>query len=87
MPSALSLVEFVATMLVLSAVHLIGRLDIRGQQLMLAAQAGWIIAAVARGQWWLLTQSVVLFVLTWSAIRHWRRGLLLRREGVGHAQR
>lgn len=80
MPSALSFVEFAATMLVLCGVRLIGRLDIRGQQLMLAAQAGWIVAAVAREQWWLLVQSVVLFVLTWRAIRYWRCELL-RREG------
>jgi len=84
MPSALSLVEFAATMLVLFGVRLIGRLDIRGQQLMLAAQAAWVIASVARGQWWLLVQSVVLFVLTWRAIRYWRLELR-RRERVGHA--
>jgi len=83
MPSTLSFVESVATVLVLSAVHLIGRLDIRGQQLMLAAQAGWIVAAVARGQWWLLAQSVVLFVLTWRSVRNWRRELV--RRGEEHA--
>lgn len=68
MPDTVTLFESFATLLVLCGVRLIGLLDIRGQQLMLAAQAGWIVAAVARGQWWLLAQSVVLFVLTRRAL-------------------
>ncbi len=64
--------EIFSTALALVAVWRIGRLDLRGQYLMLAAQVSWGAFAVLGGHWGLLAQSVVLIGLTFKAIRHWR---------------
>lgn len=64
--------EIVSTALALVAVWRIGKLDLRGQYLMLAAQVSWGVFAALGGHWALLAQSVVLIVLTLKAIRHWR---------------
>lgn len=65
--------EILATALTLDAVWLIGSMDIRGQWLMLAAQAAWFAFAVAGGHWFFAVQSVVLAGFTVRAIRKWKR--------------
>lgn len=64
--------EILSTALALVAVWRIGKLDLRGQYLMLAAQVSWGVFAALGGHWALLAQSLVLIVLTLKAIRHWR---------------
>ncbi|MBU1039732.1 MAG: hypothetical protein KKF77_01365 [Proteobacteria bacterium] len=64
--------EILSTVLALVAVWRIGKLDVRGQYLMLAAQLGWGVFAALGGHWALLAQSLVLIGLTMKAIRHWR---------------
>ncbi|MBU1229534.1 MAG: hypothetical protein KKA55_01755 [Proteobacteria bacterium] len=64
--------EILSTLLALVAVWRIGKLDVRGQYLMLVAQVGWAAFAALGSHWALLAQSLVLIVLTLKAIRHWR---------------
>lgn len=64
--------EIISTALALVAVWRIGKLDLRGQYLMLAAQLGWAAFAALGKHWALLAQSLVLIALTLKAIRHWR---------------
>ncbi|MHC1701780.1 MAG: hypothetical protein AB9900_12565 [Humidesulfovibrio sp.] len=64
--------EILSTLLALVAVWRIGKLDVRGQYLMLAAQVCWGLFAALGGHWALLAQSLVLIILTRKAIRHWR---------------
>lgn len=75
--------EYLSTALALVAVWRIGKLDLRGQQLMLVAQVCWAAYAALTRQWGLLGQSLVLIVLTLKAIRHWRKD---RFERVGLAR-
>jgi len=64
--------EIISTALALAAVWRIGKLDLRGQYLMLVAQLGWGLFALLGKHWGLLAQSVVLLLLTVKAIKHWR---------------
>ncbi|MBI5520229.1 MAG: hypothetical protein HY916_09230 [Desulfovibrio sp.] len=65
--------EACAAVLALVAVWLIGGLNIRGQWLMLVAQLLWAAFALQGAHWWLLSQSLVLIVLTLRAIVLWNR--------------
>lgn len=64
--------EILSTLTVLVAVWRIGKLDVRGQYLMLAAQLGWGLFALLGKHWGLLAQSAVLLALTLVGIRNWR---------------
>lgn len=71
-----TILEPIGSILVMVAVWYIGRLSIRGQYLMLAAQGVWIAFATCAGLWWLGLQSVALLGLTLLAIRNWNRNPL-----------
>ena len=73
--------EYLSTALVLVAVWRIGKLDLRGQYLMLVAQLGWAVYAATTRQWGLLAQSLVLLLLTRKAIRNWRAAMFRRIGG------
>lgn len=64
--------EILSTVVALVAVWRIGKLDVRGQYLMLLAQLGWGLFALLGKHWGLLAQSVVLLALTLKAVKHWR---------------
>ncbi len=70
--------EIVSTTLALVAVWRIGKLDLRGQYLMLLAQLCWAAFAAKGEHWALLAQSLVLIALTLKAIRHWRAAAFRR---------
>jgi len=70
--------EILSTILALVAVWRIGKLDLRGQYLMLVAQLGWGLFALLGKHWGLLAQSVVLLALTLKAIKNWRAAQFVR---------
>jgi hypothetical protein len=74
-------IEIISTALALVAVWRIGKLDLRGQYLMLVAQLGWGVFALMGQHWGLLAQSLVLLVLTVKAIKHWRAQAFVRVGG------
>jgi chromate transport protein ChrA len=66
-------VEYLAMVLVIVAVWLIGSKDIRGQWLMLAAQLAWAAVASVRDMPGLFVQCIVLAAFTVRSIVLWRR--------------
>lgn len=65
--------SYLATALVLSAVYYIAKPKLRGQYLILAAECTWAIYSIGTGQWALLIQSLVLFLIGLTAVRNWKR--------------
>ena len=65
--------SYVATALVLSAVYYISKPKLRGQYLILAADATWFLYSVLTQQYALSAQSAVLFVIGLSAVRNWKK--------------
>lgn len=69
----MEVLSYVATALVLGAVYFISKPKLRGQFMMLSADATWFVYSVATGQWALAAQSVVLFIIACTAIKNWKR--------------
>lgn len=64
--------SYLATVLVLVAVYLIGKPKLAGQYLALVANCLWIIYAAGTEQWPLMIQSLVLACLSATALRNWK---------------
>ncbi len=65
--------SYLATALVLLAVYFISKPKLRGQYLILAADATWFTYAIFTGQYALAIQSVILFTIGISAVKNWRK--------------
>lgn len=68
----ITFLSYLATALVLSAVYYISKPRLRGQYLILAADATWLIYSLLTEQYALTAQSAVLFAIGISAVRNWR---------------
>lgn len=66
------ILSYTATALVLSAVYYISKPKLRGQYLILAADATWALFSISTQNWALLIQSLVLFAIGISAVRNWK---------------
>lgn len=64
--------SYLATTLVLLAVYYISKPKLRGQYLILCADATWFIYAISTEQWALAIQSTILFVIGLSAVKNWK---------------
>lgn len=73
----LLLLEIVATILVVIGVWFIALPNIKGQYMLIVAQALWTIFAIAHWHVFFAIQSFVLLVLNCYAVYNWRK------KGVG----
>jgi len=68
-----SYLSYLATGLVLLGVYQISKPRLRGQYVMLLADAVWFSYALLTEQYALAAQSIVLFFISVSAVRNWSK--------------
>ena len=69
----ITIMEIIATALVITGVWMIGTPNIKGQWLMLVAQVIWAMYALITKQYFFTTQSVVLVIFNIRALRRWKK--------------
>jgi len=68
----LTVLSYIATALVLSAVYFISKPKLRGQYLIIAADITWLIYSLLSHQYALSLQSIVLLTIGISAVNNWK---------------
>lgn len=70
--------SYFATALVLLGVYYVSKPKLRGQYMLLGADASWLTYALLTKQYALATQSIILFVISFTAISNWKdKGITL----------
>ncbi len=67
------MLSYLATALVLTGVYYISRPKRRGQYIMLAADATWLVYSLKTHQWALTVQSLVLMKFAYDGIQNWKK--------------
>lgn len=66
-------ISYLATALVLLGVYQISRPRLKGQYIMIVADALWVTYSMFTKQWALAAQSAALLYISYTAIAKWRK--------------